>query len=63
MCRKVQELTPTRSPLVYCKSADGYLYYADLGFDVSYEGTTNMDTFFKYESVEVDPNETPPIAD
>lgn len=40
-------------PLVYCKSADGYLYYADQGWFTSYEGIKNLDTFYKFESPEV----------
>lgn len=40
-------------PLVYCKSADGYLYYADEGWTVNYEGIAQMDTFYQFASAEV----------
>lgn len=45
--------TSTRiKPFIYA-SGEHYLYLADKGWDVSYSGTTIMDTFFKYESKEV----------
>lgn len=40
-------------PLVYCRDADGYLYYADQGWTTCYEGVANLDEFYKFSSPEV----------
>lgn len=43
-------------PFVYsggANGADGYLYYAIDGWMTSYEGVSNLDTFYKFESAEV----------
>lgn len=42
------------SPIVYCGgAADGYLYFAVENWVYSYEGISNLDTFFAYEDAEV----------
>ena len=57
LCEKIAATkiagTPMK-PLVYCgNGADGYLYYAVDGFQVRYEGLSNMKTFEGFASPEV----------
>lgn len=57
LCKKIEKVElagQSVKPLIYCgNGADGYLYYAIDGWMTSYEGTSNMDKFYSFESSEV----------
>lgn len=57
LCKKIAATEiagAAMKPLVYCgNGADGYLYYAVDGFQVRYEGLSNMKTFEAFASPEV----------
>lgn len=55
LCKQILKDTDGAvSPIVYCGgAADGYLYFAVENWVYSYEGISNLDTFFAYEDAEV----------
>lgn len=55
LCKQILKDTDGEvSPIVYCGgAADGYLYFAVENWVYSYEGISNLDTFFAYEDAEV----------
>lgn len=57
LCKKIQVAKMPNgksiSPIIYCNEADGYLYFADQGWNTVYDGVANLDTFYKFESAEV----------
>lgn len=55
LCKQILKDTDGAvSPIVYCGgAADGYLYFAVENWVYSYEGISNLDTFFAYENAEV----------
>lgn len=55
LCKQILADTENKvTPLVYCGgAAGGYIYYATNGWYSQYEGISNMDKFFTYESPEL----------
>lgn len=55
LCKQIiKDTDGAVSPIVYCGgAADGYLYFAVENWVYSYEGISNLDTFFAYEDAEV----------
>lgn len=55
LCKQILKDTDGAvSPIVYCGgAADGYLYFAVENWVYSYEGISNLDTFYAYEDAEV----------
>lgn len=55
LCKQIlKETDGAVAPIVYCGgAADGYLYTAVDNWVYSYEGISNLDTFYSYESPEV----------
>ena len=54
LCKQIlSDTNNTVAPIVYCGSAaDGYLYFSN-GWNYSYSGVANLDTFYSFESAEV----------
>lgn len=55
LCKKILADTEGKvAPIVYCGgAADGYLYFAVENWVYEYEGISNLDTFYAYDSAEV----------
>ena len=55
LCRRILEDTDSKvSPIVYCGGAgEGYLYFAVKQWVSQYEGISQMDTFYNFDSAEV----------
>lgn len=55
LCKKIIEDTEGKvAPIVYCGgAAEGYLYFAVNQWVTQYEGISQMDTFYQFESAEV----------
>ena len=54
LCKKILADTNNQvAPIVYCHSADGYLYYATNNWDFQYSGISKLDSFYTYENAEV----------
>lgn len=60
LCKKILEDTDKAvAPIVYCGgAADGYIYFAVENWTFQYEGISQLDTFYKFDSAEVfNPNQ------
>lgn len=55
LCKQILKDTDGAvAPIVYCGgAADGYLYFAVENWVYSYEGISNLDTFYRFENAEV----------
>lgn len=54
LCEKILSDTKGKvKPFIYCKDAQGYIYYLLNGINASYEGIANMDKIYEFENADV----------